>query len=173
MKNIPPMTRYHGSVFIATLLVFTLPIAASDCLFTQPHITLGNKFSFGAQKNESGKEGSLFTIALVSKGNCDYNQPRVLLRSINDKKALKVPIAYSYGVDNLKDDKGQEPYSYHREVYFWSISEEEARLYSTWTLIDQKEDPVFGPYKFPKKTLQEDSEIRMAIVGDMDNSPAS
>ena len=90
-----------------------------------------------------------------------------------DKKALKTPLAYSYGVDNLQDDKGQDPYSYHREVYFWSIEEEEARLYSSWTLIDYKNEPIFGPYKFPTKQLENDNEIRMAIVGDMDNTPAS
>jgi len=82
------------------LLAYTITISLSQetCLFTQPHITLGSKFAFkGANTNKNG----IFTIALVSRGNCENSQPRVFLSSGIEKISIKSPLAYSYGVDNL------------------------------------------------------------------------
>lgn len=133
--------------------VFTL-----DCKISQPHITLGDNYSFNKKL-----EHNELTFGWIVEGKCK-KEVMVLLNHKIKAESIKIKPTETYGYE-----KKDENFIYSKEAYFATISKQQLIEFESWSLIYGTKE-LYGPTDLPKRLTDKKLKTNILMVADMDST---
>lgn len=146
-------------ILLSSLSYFECQIR--ECQPSQPHITLGDRFS-----SEIENSNSIYTIGFIVDKKCK----KVPTVNLFDKERNPIHILKPFYKTTYS--KNDENFQYSRFAYFVKIDEKMLENSIFWGIFHDKAKK-YGLYQIPTNYKEEKFKTKIMVISDLDNSPVA